>query len=201
MINLAKWENWKESTRLWMSEKARSLYAKWWLAGISFAESAFFILPVEPFLMAVLLAVPQSWLFYSIWTAGASVLGGILGYLIGWGAFDLIGQPLIQLYGLEAELEMAREMFSDNAFLAVLIAAFTPIPYKVFTIGAGFFYINFLAFISASIIGRLTRFLILGLVMKLFGQAMGRLFYRYFNYLTFIFGLIILILIFYFYLA
>ncbi len=193
-------DKWKGRAKEWVMEKVESAYVKWWLAGIAFAEAAFFVLPVEPFLIAFLIAKPRGWLFYSLWTAMASVLGGIAGYFIGWGAFDVLGRPLIEFYSLESEMEVARQMFADNAFWAVFVSAFTPIPYKVFTIGAGFFGINWFVFLGASVLGRVIRFLIIGYVLKLYGWLAGRLIYRYFNYLTLVAGLVVVFLFLYFYL-
>jgi len=189
----------KEGIRNWAVAYADKKEMTWLLALTSFSESSFFIIPPDVVLMGILMSNNKRWVYYSVVTILSSVLGGIFGYLIGLFFFDTIGQLVVSLYGLESELTKVGEFFADNATLAIFLSAFTPIPYKVFTISAGFFKINFLVFILASLAGRGLRYFIIGGIMRLYGPGAGRLFYKYFNGLTFVLALVALIVIAYFY--
>lgn len=158
--------------------------AKWWLALISFTESSIFPIPPDPFLMAVLLVRKQCWLRYSLIVAGSSVVGGLFGYFIGFLFFDLFGNPIVSFYHLESQLISAQTLFSENAFWTIFVAAFTPVPYKIFTIAGGLFHINLVIFILASVLGRGIRFLIIGFLMNIFGERIGKTIVTYFNAIT-----------------
>lgn len=148
-------------TRLveWTLQIARGKYGTYALAADSFAESSFFIVPPDILLIALCSARKGlGYLRLAAVTTISSVLGGLFGYLIGATLFVYIGQSIVDMYGLHAEMESVRLAFQNNAFLAILTAAFTPIPYKIFTISAGLFSVNIWVFIIASLIGRGTRF-------------------------------------------
>jgi membrane protein YqaA with SNARE-associated domain len=186
----------KIKLRDWVLVHSNGRHAKLWLAGLSFAEASFFPIPPDVFLVAIISARQnQKWLYYSIITIISSIVGGMFGYLIGVWFFDSIGYALISFYGLEESVKIVKELFLDNAFWAVFIAGFTPIPYKVFTISAGFFGVNFIVFIVASTLSRALRFLSVGYIMKVFGENMGRFVFKYFNMLTFLFAILIVVLI------
>lgn len=128
------------------------------LAAFSFAESSFFPVPPDPLLMALVFAKTKQFLRFAAVTTAASVAGGIFGYVIGIGLFESIGNWLIETYHLQEDYASLGQKFQDNNFLAVLAAALTPIPYKIITISAGAFKVNFVSFVLASIIGRGSRF-------------------------------------------
>lgn len=159
-----------------------------WLFLVSFAESSFFPIPPDLLLMPIVARLRSRWLYYAVITTVASVIGGMFGYLIGAVFFNIVGAFLVKTYHLEKELEYVSTLFQQNAFWAIFTAAFTPIPYKLFTIAGGLFKINFLIFVIASILGRGMRFFAVAYLMKLFGSAVGRLAFRYFNLLTLIFA-------------
>ncbi|MFW5853549.1 MAG: YqaA family protein [Patescibacteria group bacterium] len=186
--------------RLRLIAEARGYYAKWYLAGVAFSESSFFIIPPDVILVAMIIAGANRWKFLALWTTLFSVIGGLAGYLIGWWLFDLIGRPIIDFYNLETELVVVGEMFNNNAFWAIFVSAFSPIPYKVFTIAAGFFSINIFSFLLASIVGRGLRFLIIAYLSKRFGRQAIDLVLKYFYWLSLGLGMIILLGLFYFYL-
>lgn len=192
--------DYRDLFRDWVLRHSRGAKAKWTLFLVSFSESSFFLIPPDVILIAILVTAPKKYLYYAGLTTVASVLGALFGYLIGFFFFETIGQWVVTLYSLEEEMIYVGELFARNAFWAIFVSAFTPVPYKVFTIGAGFFRIDLFVFILASILGRGLRFLIIGLFMNRFGPTMGRMMYRYFNYLALIFVLGLLFLIIYFYL-
>lgn len=191
-------DNTRDRLHQWTMHHSSKESAPWWLAGISFAESSFFPIPPDLFLSAILIAKKgASWFKLALITTGASVAGGLFGYLIGYSFFSLIGAPLISFYHAEDAFHQVEELFSGNAFLAIFLAAFTPIPYKVFTIAAGFFKINLLTFIVASFIGRGMRFFVVAYLFKTFGEKIGSLVYRYFNIAAIIFAILLVVLVIY----
>jgi membrane protein YqaA with SNARE-associated domain len=171
--------------RDWFVGRAHGPHARTLLAIIAFTESFIFPIPTATFQMAILLAGAQKWLYYAIFTTIFSVLGGVVGYVIGAFFFDTIGIRIITFYGLTAELEHVRTLFEDNAFGVVFTGAFTPLPYKIFTLSAGFLKINFLAFLLASVIGRGLQFFIVSYIFKLFGARIAELFFRFFTIIIF----------------
>lgn len=184
----------KDALFRWGERHVQGPNGKWWLAGISFAESSFFPIPPDIFLIGMLMGKDRSrWARYAAITTAASVAGGLFGYLIGYLFFALVGAKIVAFYGLESAVEHARALYADNAFFAILIAGFTPIPYKVFTIAAGLFHINLPVFIAASILGRGGRFFIVSFLMKRYGGRIGELVYKYFNLFSLVFvGLLVL---------
>ena len=180
----------------WVLHWAQTPYGPIALFVLSFAEASFFPIPPDFMLVAILGSKQQKkWIYYSALTAGWSVLGGALGYFIGFLLFDSLGQWLINTYNLQDHMVTVKELFDQNAFWAIFISGFTPIPYKIFTISAGFFSINFFTFIVASIISRFLRFFIVGYIMKIFGKEMSKFAFKYFNILTLLFAVGIIVFI------
>ncbi|MFA6797443.1 MAG: YqaA family protein [Candidatus Paceibacterota bacterium] len=169
--------------------------AKWWLFGISFSESSFFPVPPDFYLMPVVARNKDKWLFFAFITTLASILGGLFGYFIGAVLFETVGKWLVSVYHLEKELETVGVFFNQNAFISIFTAAFTPIPYKVFTIAAGLFKLNIFIFILASILGRGMRFFIVAYIMKLFGEKISNIVFKYFNISTIFFALLVILFI------
>lgn len=128
------------------------------LQGFSVIEAIFFPIPPDPLLMALVFAKPKRWLVLAARTIAASLLGGIVGYLFGRLLFAGFGDWLLDTYHLHSQYQDLGAKFRDGAFLAVLAAALTPIPYKLITLTAGAFHVNFVIFLLASLIGRGLRF-------------------------------------------
>ena len=140
------------------------------LALNSFIESFFLVPPPDFLLIAMDLANPKNALFYALVCTIASALGGGVGYSIGyWG-----GRPAFNWMfrkGGKEKFEAVEKLYQKHGVVAVLLAAFTPIPYKVFTIASGILNMNFWKFMLASFVGRGTRFFIVSIVLMLFGEA------------------------------
>ncbi|RMG35960.1 MAG: DedA family protein [Gammaproteobacteria bacterium] len=149
----------------------RHPHAAWYLAGLSFAESSFFPVPPDVMLAPMSMAQPTRAVRLALLTTLASVAGGVLGYLIGMLAFDLV-EPLLHQYGYWDAYLRARAWFETWGFWAVFAAGFSPIPYKVFTITAGVIGMSFLPFVLASLIGRGGRFFLVAGLMAWGGEAM-----------------------------
>ncbi len=164
-----------KTTVSWASKK----HASWYLGAVSFAESSFFPIPPDVLLAPMCLAHPKQALRFAGLTTIASVLGGILGYLIGVLAFDL-AHHWIEVAGLEAGYERVVEWFDHYGVWAIALAAtITPIPYKLFTIGAGVLHMPLLPFILASLIGRASRFYLVAFLVKNGNQAIDRFMHQY----------------------
>jgi membrane protein YqaA with SNARE-associated domain len=128
------------------------------LGAVSFAESSFFPIPPDVVLVPMTLARPERAWFYAAICTVTSVLGGIVGYLIGWLLFDTIGQWLIQVYGLEGKADTFRQQFAAWGHWVILIKGFTPIPFKLVTIMSGAAHYDLLWFILLSTVTRGGRF-------------------------------------------
>lgn len=123
-----------------------------------FANLPFSLSPPDILLIALSVSIPKkSFKYAAVCTAG-SLMGGCLGYLIGWQFMVSIGEKIIQFYGLTHKMQYIKDIYMQYDAWAIGIAGFTPIPYKVFTISAGAFEINFTVFIIASAVSRAARF-------------------------------------------
>ncbi|SMG65587.1 DedA family membrane protein [methanotrophic bacterial endosymbiont of Bathymodiolus sp.] len=143
---------------------SRHRHATKYLATLSFAEASFFPVPPDVMLAPMVLAQQSKALRLAMITTIASVLGGMLGYAIGFFAFDMI-QPWLQGSHYWPKYQLAEQWFKDWGFWAVFVAGFSPIPYKVFTIAAGALSMMFVPFVLASFVGRGMRFfLVAGLL-------------------------------------
>jgi membrane protein YqaA with SNARE-associated domain len=162
------------------SEKKSNLL----MGALSFAESSFFPIPPDFFIFPLVIRKPERWLKMAVIVTISSVIGGLFGYLIGFTFFEWIGKPLVAFYHLESRVNEVGVLFQKNAFLAIFTAAFTPIPYKVFTIAGGLFEINIFSFILASILGRGGRFFAVSYASKFFGKRFGEIAIKYFNWIT-----------------
>jgi len=174
---------------------ARHPRAPWYLGGLSFAESSFFPIPPDVMLAPMALAHPQRAWRYAALTTLSSVLGGMFGYLIGLYFFDLI-EPLLHQFHLWDKFLLAQEKFAQYGFWFIFVAGFSPIPYKVFTIGAGALSMAFLPFTVASIIGRGARFFMVAGLMYWGGEPMERSLRRYVDTLGWLLLLVVLVLYF-----
>ncbi len=159
----------------------------WALFFIAVAESSFFPIPPDVFLIALCISAPEKSFKFAGVCAVGSVLGGILGYGLGLGFMDTIGRTILDWYGLHDKYEVVQNLYRTYDAWAVGAAGFTPLPYKLFTITAGAFKINFPVFVAVSILSRSARFLLVaGLIYK-FGAPVQHFIMRYFNLLTIIF--------------
>ncbi|MDB9529890.1 DedA family protein [Oscillatoria sp. CS-180] len=150
------------------SQKPYGEHILFWFA---LAESCIIPVPADPLLLALCTGHPQRSLRFAIICGMGSVLGGVLGYAIGYYAFESIGSALLQLYDPQMEVfHRVEDIYTQWGFWGVLMAAVTPIPYKVFTLTSGVFNFNFGQFLLASVIGRNVRFLFVGGLMAFGGD-------------------------------
>jgi len=164
----------------------------WALFLIAVAESSFFPIPPDVFLMVLCIAVPKKSFRYAAICAAGSVLGGMLGYGLGMGFMDTIGVKILEWYGLHDKYEVVQNLYRQYDALAVGAAGFTPLPYKLFTITAGAFKINFVTFVLVSALSRSARFFLVAAFIYKFGAPVRHFIERYFNLLTILFFILLI---------
>lgn len=177
----------------WVLQWAHTPYGIWALFILAFTESSFFPIPPDVLLIALAISIPAKSFRYALICSAGSVIGGLLGYFIGWQLMDFIGFPIINFYGIMDKYEIVRRSYEDHNALIVFTAAFTPIPYKLITITAGAAKINIITFTIASMIGRSARFFLVAWLIHRFGQRIKEFIEKYFNILTVIFTVLLLL--------
>ncbi|MDD7545790.1 YqaA family protein [Actinobacillus porcinus] len=140
-------------------EWSKHRLAAFWLSFVSFIEAIFFPIPPDVMLIPMSMSKPQSAVKFALFTTVASVLGGMIGYAIGYYAFDFVQEYIIKL-GYQAHWDTAISWFKQWGVLVVFVAGFSPIPYKVFTIAAGVMQMVFLPFVATAFVSRAARFLL-----------------------------------------
>jgi membrane protein YqaA with SNARE-associated domain len=178
----------------WVLHWAKTAHAQAALFLIAFAEASFFPVPPDVLLIAMGVGSPKkSFRFAAICTAG-SVLGGLLGYAIGWGFWQATSQWFFDFVpGFSPEIfEKVKGLYQDNAFWAVFTAGFTPIPFKIFTIAAGVTSISIPGFVLAATISRSLRFFIVGGLLWFMGPKVEAWIDKYFNQLSIAFTVLLI---------
>lgn len=165
----------------WTLHWAKTKQAPYALFGIAFIESSFFPIPPDVLLIAMVVSDRNKWFRNALICTAGSVLGALLGYLIGWSLFETVGKLIVDTYHLQAVVELVGRKYQENAFMTVFTAAFTPIPYKVITIAAGLFKISLATLVIASIIGRAGRFFLVAGSLRIFGKKISDSIEKYFD--------------------
>ena len=171
---------------LWVRGWADTPYGTPALFVLAFTESSFFLIPPDVLQIALSVAKPKRSFFYALVSMIGSVLGGVLGWYIGWALWSSIsGLFFDYVPGVTPEaFETVRVKFEEHAFLAVFSAAFSPIPYKVFTIASGVFGVGLPILIGASVLGRGARFFFVATAIYFFGPTVKVWLDRYFGLIT-----------------
>jgi membrane protein YqaA with SNARE-associated domain len=154
----------------WCVAAAGKPYATWLLGVVSFVESSFFPVPPDAMLIPMGLARPDRAFHYAFLCTWTSVVGGIVGYLIGALLYDSIGQWVIQIYGYGDKVEAFREAYAEWGAWIILLKGLTPIPYKLVTITSGFAGYNIVLFVVFSIITRGMRFYLVAFLLHRYGE-------------------------------
>jgi membrane protein YqaA with SNARE-associated domain len=176
----------------WVLHWAETPYGAWALFLLAFSESSFFPIPPDVLLVALAVALPRKSMRFALICSIGSVLGGCFGYLIGWQFMNSLGVKIVSFYGLDDRVDYIGNLYRNYDAWAIGIAGFTPIPYKVFTIAAGMFKINFVVFVLASFISRSARFFLVGGLIYLFGPSIQRFIEKYFNILAVVFTILLI---------
>ena len=178
----------------WVLHWAETPYGGPALFLLALVESSVFPVPPDVLLIALCIALPSRAWRFALLTSAGSVLGGLIGYGIGWGAWPLVDTFFFDYIPgfTPAVFERVQGLFAEYDFWVVFTAGFTPIPYKVITIGSGVFNINLPVFLVASVISRSLRFFLVAWLLHRYGSGMREFIDRYFNLLSIIFVLLLL---------
>lgn len=168
----------------WVIGWADSPYGLWALFFIAFIESSVFLIPPDVLLLALAFGAPKKSFKFAIVCAVGSVLGAVGGYFIGQFFYDSIGIWVVETYGLSAKMKVVEKLYNDNAFMALLAAGFTPIPFKVFTIASGMMKIPLSTLVLASAISRTGRFILVAAFVFFLGEKARVYIEKYFELLT-----------------
>lgn len=158
----------------WTLKWAEHKFAPRILALLTFAESVFFPIPPDVLLAPMVLAQREKAWRLATLTTISSVIGGVVGYWLGYLMFEPWIQPLITDFGYQDRFDVAMSWFATWGVWVVFIAGFSPIPYKLFTVSAGFLHMAFLPFLLASAIGRGMRFFLVAGVIRWGGAPMEK---------------------------
>lgn len=148
-----------------------SRFAPVWLAVVAFAESSFFPIPPDVLLVPMALARPDRAYRFALVCTVASVLGGMLGYLIGYGLYEAVALPLIEFYHLQDKAAAMVQQFQQYGLYVILAKGLTPIPYKLVTIASGMARFDFGLFVAASVVTRGVRFFAEAAALRHFGNS------------------------------
>ena len=176
----------------WTLEKAEHKYSAWILGLVSFAESSFFPIPPDILLIPMVIAKRvRAWTYAFICTF-SSVLGGMVGYGIGYFFYNSIGIIIIDAYHLSNSFNVFENYYNEYGILIVLGAGFTPFPFKFITIASGVFNLNIFLFIITAIVARGLRFYLLAGLLFVFGEKIKVLIDKYFNILAILFFILLI---------
>ena len=178
---------------------SRHRHAPRYLAALSFGESTFFPIPPDFMLMPMVLANPAKAWWFALLTTVCSVLGGILGYFIGYFAFAAIGEPIIFALGYTESHIRLIAWFNDWGFWVIFLAGFSPIPFKIFTITSGALDMNLSVFIIAATLSRGARFFLVSGLIRFFGPQLEHQLRQYINCIGWLMVLVFALLLAYFY--
>jgi membrane protein YqaA with SNARE-associated domain len=171
----------------WVVEQAAKPWATKAVAAIAFAESSFFPIPPDVMLVPIVLANRKKAFTIAAVCTVCSVLGGLLGYAIGYYFFETIGAWVVKTYGLQAGLERFREQFAQWGIWVILIKGLTPIPYKLVTIASGAAHFDLFTFVWASIVTRGVRFFLVAALLWKYGEPIRTFIEERFSLVTWAF--------------
>ena len=176
----------------WVVGWADSPYGLIALFLIALVESSVFPIPPDVLLLALAFGAPRKSFRFALVCALGSIVGALVGYGIGVFFFDTVGMWVVQTYGLEQKMELVQEYYRENAFGALLLAGFTPIPFKVFTIVSGMMKIPISTLLLASAISRTSRFMLVAAFVYFLGEKAKVFIDKYFDALTVIFTVLLI---------
>ncbi len=175
----------------WMMRTASGKSAPYALATVSFIESSFFPIPPDVMLIPMVLSNRQKAWWYATIATVASVFGGLLGYAIGYYAYEAVGLPILKFYGKEHALDSFIQFVHEYGVPAIIIKGATPIPFKVVTIAAGVAKMDLLAFIGAAIVARAMRFYLVAGLLYFFGEPIQKFIERRLTLVTTVFVVVL----------
>ena len=174
---------------------AKNKRSTWFLYFISFIESIFFPIPTDIFIIPIALTNKNKVLLITFMTTLFSVLGGIIGYLIGLYFFNEVGKELIGYYSLQEEFNFFTNLITEYGYIFIFIAGFTPLPYKIAAIASGFINMPILIFILSSFFSRGLRFFIVTYISSKVGINAEKIIRKNFLYISiFLFSLVLILM-------
>jgi len=177
----------------WTLELANKPRAVWLLGFVSFIEAIFFPIPPDILLIPMILAnIRKAW-FYAFVATVTSVMGGIVGYAIGFLAYSEIAEPLLISLGKQSAMILFSNSINENGFLIVLTAGISPIPFKVVSIMSGFTQMPILIFLISAMLGRATRFFVVATLLKYYGETIKNFIETYLGWLFLFFMALIFV--------
>lgn len=168
----------------WVLHWAETPYGTPALFVVSFAESSFFPVPPDVLQIALSVSKPRRAFFYAAVSTVASVLGAIVGWYIGYALWATLGDVMVHVGVTQERVSYVSNLYQENAFLAIFGAAFTIIPFKVFTIAAGICQVGLPVLLVASLLGRGARFFLVAVAIFFFGEKITAVIDRYFGLVT-----------------
>jgi membrane protein YqaA with SNARE-associated domain len=171
----------KQRLIIWFKTVTEKKWMMYFLGFNAFFESVILPVPIDIFTFTLSAAHPKRWWKYGTVATIFSVLGAVFGYFLGAELFNTFGEQMIAFYGYEQEFAYVTSLFNGNVFWVMFISAFTPIPYKVFTIAGGALNVALLPFLIASILGRGLRFFAECYIPYRFGEVVGGHILEHFN--------------------
>jgi membrane protein YqaA with SNARE-associated domain len=154
----------------WMMRMAGHKKAPQALFWVAFIESSVFPIPPDVMLIPMILAQRAKAFLYATICLAGSVIGGVAGYAIGYYLFDLVGEPILRVYGYGEKYQQTADLFNEWGPWILIAKGWTPFPYKVLTIAAGAFKMSIVPFILASIVARAMRFYLVAALLYWFGE-------------------------------
>ena len=177
----------------WTMQLANNPRAIWLLGFVSFIEAIFFPIPPDVLLIPMILAnIKRAWL-YAFVTTITSVVGGLVGYAIGYLAYEQIAEPLLLSLGKQAAMSLFSSSINENGFLIVLTAGISPIPFKVVSAMSGFTQMPLFVFLLSALLGRATRFFVVATLLKYYGETIKSFIETYLGWL-FLFFIALIVL-------
>ena len=171
----------------WTMQLANNPRAIWLLGFVSFIEAIFFPIPPDVLLIPMILAnIKRAWL-YAFVTTITSVIGGLVGYAIGYLAYEQIAEPLLLSLGKQTAMSLFSSSINENGFLIVLTAGVSPIPFKVVSVMSGFTQMPVFVFLLSALLGRATRFFVVATLLKYYGEAIKSFIETYLGWLFLVF--------------
>lgn len=168
----------------WTMAKAAHPHAEWWLALFAFVEASFFPIPPHPLLGLMCLAEPKKAIRFAAIATIASVIGGLLGYAIGYLVYESVGTQVLAALGLAESFPKAACYLREYGAEIIMIKGATPIPFKLLTITAGFIEMSLVTFVLASLVSRSISFMIVGVLFRLFGRPIKAFIDKYLGLAT-----------------
>jgi membrane protein YqaA with SNARE-associated domain len=177
----------------WTLELANNPRAIWLLGFVSFIEAIFFPIPPDILLIPMILANIQKAWFYAFVATITSVMGGLVGYAVGFLAYSEIAEPLLISLGKQSAMILFSNSINENGFLIVLTAGISPIPFKVVSIMSGFTQMPLLVFLVSAMLGRATRFFVVATLLKYYGETIKSFIETYLGWLFLLFMVLIFV--------